>query len=175
MFCTPHLALSLQDLQTTNQILVERAGWSIHDINRVRQRLEESGKGGGLAAAAHPSPVVSLILSDVLGDPLDLIASGPTIVPSSSSAPSSSSSSRQPWMDAWRLIQDRLSAEQYAAVPRTVKTLFCENRNRYSSNCSNQRFHPFTPSSLFYSRLGGRAQTRRSARISFGNLNQGDL
>ena len=53
-------------------------------MNVIRKRLDEA-KGGRLAAhAAYPSTVVSLILSDVVGDPLDLIASGPTVPDSSS-------------------------------------------------------------------------------------------
>ena len=57
---------------------------SIDKMNIIRKRLDEA-KGGRLAAhAAFPSTVVSLILSDVVGDPLDLIASGPTVPDSSS-------------------------------------------------------------------------------------------
>ena len=51
---------------------------SIAQLNTVRKHL--SGvKGGQLAAAAYPAQVVALILSDVIGDPLDVIASGPTV------------------------------------------------------------------------------------------------
>jgi glycerate-2-kinase len=51
---------------------------SIHEMNVIRKRLE-TGKGGLLAAAAYPAQVLTLVLSDILGDPLDLIASGPTV------------------------------------------------------------------------------------------------
>ncbi|CAL8381499.1 unnamed protein product [Boreogadus saida] len=54
------------------------AGATIQELNTVRRALSLL-KGGGLAHVAHPAQVVALILSDVIGDPLDLIASGPTV------------------------------------------------------------------------------------------------
>lgn len=54
------------------------AGATIQELNTVRRALSLL-KGGGLAHFAHPAQVVALILSDVIGDPLDLIASGPTV------------------------------------------------------------------------------------------------
>ncbi|MBI3962701.1 MAG: glycerate kinase [Deinococcus sp.] len=54
-----------------------RSGATINEMNAVRKHL--SGlKGGQLARLAQPAQVVSLILSDVVGDPFDVIASGPT-------------------------------------------------------------------------------------------------
>lgn len=54
------------------------AGADIVELNTVRKRLSEL-KGGQLAIRAQPADVVTLILSDIVGDPLDLIASGPTV------------------------------------------------------------------------------------------------
>lgn len=62
-------------LQVIKQLA--NAGADIMQLNCVRKRLS-SVKGGRLSAAAHPASVVSLILSDVIGDPIDIIASGPT-------------------------------------------------------------------------------------------------
>ncbi|MDP3937641.1 MAG: glycerate kinase, partial [Deltaproteobacteria bacterium] len=59
----------------TNHLL--RAGAPIQDLNSVRKHLSAI-KGGRLAQAAAPARVLALILSDVVGDPLDVIASGPT-------------------------------------------------------------------------------------------------
>lgn len=56
------------------------AGADICELNAVRKALSEL-KGGKLAFLAHPATVVSFILSDVVGDPLDAIASGPTVLP----------------------------------------------------------------------------------------------
>jgi glycerate 2-kinase len=82
LLCAPQAPLTLEDLQATNTGLLQ-AGWPIDAMNVIRKRLETL-KGGRLAAAAYPSSVVSLILSDVVGDPLDLIASGPTVPDTSS-------------------------------------------------------------------------------------------
>ncbi len=64
----------LQDL--TGQMLA--AGCDIVEINTVRKRLS-AVKGGKFAAWCAPARVLSVVLSDVLGDPLDMIASGPTV------------------------------------------------------------------------------------------------
>ncbi|XP_030061171.1 glycerate kinase [Microcaecilia unicolor] len=75
--------VTLEEKQTLTKMLASK-GATIHELNTVRKSLSRL-KGGGLARAAYPAQVVSLILSDVIGDSLDIIASGPT-VPSSHSA-----------------------------------------------------------------------------------------
>jgi hydroxypyruvate reductase len=60
----------------TNRLL--RAGATIGELNTVRKHLSAL-KGGQLAGRAAPATVVALILSDVVGSPLDVIASGPTV------------------------------------------------------------------------------------------------
>jgi len=60
-------------------------GASIQDINTVRKHLS-SARGGGLAKAAYPAEVLSLIISDVPGNDIEYIASGPTILDSSTIA-----------------------------------------------------------------------------------------
>jgi hydroxypyruvate reductase len=54
------------------------SGATIHELNTVRKHISRL-KGGLLARLAHPATVISLILSDVVGDDLDTIASGPTV------------------------------------------------------------------------------------------------
>ena len=68
---------SLNDLKKLNNILL-KSGANITEINCIRKHLSMV-KGGMLAKAAYPSTLLSLILSDVIGDPLDVIASGPTV------------------------------------------------------------------------------------------------
>jgi glycerate 2-kinase len=68
--------LTLQDKQHTTQLLLN-AGASINELNAVRKHLS-AVKGGGLARAAYPAQLLTLIVSDVIGDPLDVIGSGPT-------------------------------------------------------------------------------------------------
>jgi hydroxypyruvate reductase len=76
---TPALCpeVSLNDLQSFTGLLLE-CGATIHEINTVRKHLS-AFSGGRLVQAAAPAPVLGLIVSDVVGDNLDVIASGPTV------------------------------------------------------------------------------------------------
>ena len=80
----PIAGVGLADLQTLTAHLL-RCGASINEINWLRKHLDQV-KGGGLARMIAPATLVALILSDVVGDPLDVIASGPTVPDSSSFA-----------------------------------------------------------------------------------------
>ncbi|MDR5695834.1 MAG: glycerate kinase [Armatimonadota bacterium] len=73
----PAEGLTLEDKVRVTDLLL-RAGATIQELNTVRKHLSRL-KGGQLARAAAPAQVVSLILSDVIGNPLDVIASGPTV------------------------------------------------------------------------------------------------
>lgn len=77
----PVEAITLDDKLAVTRHL-SAAGANIEQLNTVRKQLSRI-KGGGLARACRAGRLVSLILSDVLGDPLDLIASGPTVEDSS--------------------------------------------------------------------------------------------
>lgn len=68
---------SINDLIVTNQLLL-KSGADIKEINTIRKHLSKV-KGGQLARVASPAKVISLILSDVIGDSPDTIASGPTV------------------------------------------------------------------------------------------------
>jgi hydroxypyruvate reductase len=72
----PVEGVSLADKQAATQALLA-CGADIREVNAVRKHLSQL-KGGQLARAAQPAEVVALILSDVVGDPLDAIASGPS-------------------------------------------------------------------------------------------------
>ncbi len=76
--------ISLDDLKRTNELLV-KCGADIAEINSVRKHLSNV-KGGQLAKALYPATTISLILSDVIGDRLDVIASGPTVADSTTFA-----------------------------------------------------------------------------------------
>jgi len=73
----PARGLSLADKQVVTKMLLG-CGASIQEINAVRKHLSQV-KGGQLARAAAPAAVVNLMLSDVVGDDLDTIASGPFV------------------------------------------------------------------------------------------------
>jgi hydroxypyruvate reductase len=68
--------ISLQDVQKLTDELI-KCGAGIHEINAVRKHISKL-KGGGMAEAASPANIYTLILSDVVGDNIDVIASGPT-------------------------------------------------------------------------------------------------
>jgi glycerate 2-kinase len=80
----PAQPISLAMKQETTRLLLS-CGAAIQEINAVRKHLS-SIKGGWLAALAYPAPVLSLILSDVIGDHLDVIGSGLTAPDSSTFA-----------------------------------------------------------------------------------------
>ncbi|GFS85096.1 glycerate kinase [Nephila pilipes] len=73
----PKPPLTLKDKQNVIQLLASR-GAQIEELNAVRKQLSML-KGGKLALLAKPAKVVSLILSDIIDDPLGMIASGPTV------------------------------------------------------------------------------------------------
>ena len=76
LLCDCPEELTPDDLTLVNKLLVN-CGASISEMNAVRKHLSDV-KGGRLAGTVFPATLVSLILSDVIGDRLDVIASGPT-------------------------------------------------------------------------------------------------
>lgn len=76
---SPIEGITLQDKIKTNELLLNN-GYEIGEMNLIRQQLSRL-KGGGMTCLASPAPVRSLIISDVIGDDLRVIASGPTVSP----------------------------------------------------------------------------------------------
>ena len=95
--------ISLADLQAMTDALLA-CGATINEINCLRKHMSRV-KGGQLARAASPAALVTLVLSDVVGSPLDVIASGPTVPDSST------------WADAWAVVEKYALAE---ALPAAV-------------------------------------------------------
>ncbi len=73
----PAPPVTLAEKQETTRLLLH-CGANIHEINCIRKHISLL-KGGGLARLAYPATVLTLILSDVIGDDLDVIGSGPTV------------------------------------------------------------------------------------------------
>ena len=73
---SPAPGITLEEKQEVTNLLL-RAGATIRELNAVRKHLSDM-KGGQLARWAFPARVISLIMSDIVGDPIDFIASGPT-------------------------------------------------------------------------------------------------
>lgn len=78
LFTQPVDGISFSEMQSISNLLIN-SGANIYEINAVRKQLDMV-KGGGLARMVYPRKMISLILSDVVGDTLSTIASGPTIV-----------------------------------------------------------------------------------------------
>ncbi len=104
LLTAPAPPVTLADLQRTTDLLLA-SGATIVEINAVRKHLARL-KGGQLARLAAPARVVALVLSDVLGDPLDAIASGPA-------APDPTT-----FADAWAILERYRLTEQ---VPQAVR------------------------------------------------------
>lgn len=73
----PAEGIRLSDKQAVTDLLLA-AGADIREMNTVRKHIS-AVKGGQLTRRAHPARVITFVLSDVVGDPLDAIASGPTV------------------------------------------------------------------------------------------------
>lgn len=82
LLVSPYEGITLDEKQGVTRLLLN-AGADINELNTVRKHISKV-KGGRLAEIAHPARIISLILSDVIGDRLDVIASGPTSPDSSS-------------------------------------------------------------------------------------------
>jgi glycerate 2-kinase len=99
----PAPGLTLADLQATTTELLA-AGAIINELNTIRKHLSGSN-GGRLAQLAVPARLYALILSDVVGDPLEVIASGPTVPDPTTFA------------DAWHIVEQYRLQER---LPRPV-------------------------------------------------------
>lgn len=100
----PAEGIHLKDIQHTAQLLL-RSGTSIDEVNAVRKHLSAI-KGGQLADTIYPAKLISLIMSDVVGDSIEAIASGPT-------APDTST-----FMDSIEILQ---RYDLWDAVPDAVR------------------------------------------------------
>ena len=102
LLVSPAEGLTLADLQGLTASLLA-CGATINEMNCLRKHC--SGvKGGQLARAVAPATLLTLVLSDVIGSPLDVIASGPTVPDSST------------WADAWALVEKYDLSEKLPAA-----------------------------------------------------------
>lgn len=76
LLCCPAEGLTLEEKYETTRVLLG-CGARIHEVNAIRKHISQV-KGGRLARLAHPATLISLILSDAVGDDLGTVASGPT-------------------------------------------------------------------------------------------------
>jgi glycerate 2-kinase len=117
---SPVDGITLDDKARTTALLL-RAGATIHETNAVRKHLSRL-KGGGLARAAAPARVVTLVLSDVVGDDLATIASGPTVPDPSTFADALDVLRRREILDDIPApVRDHLESGARGARPETPK------------------------------------------------------
>lgn len=102
----PYDGITLEENQKTTDLLL-KAGADVYELNTVRKHSSHV-KGGRLAETAYPAEVLSLILSDVINNRLDVIASGPT------------SPDKTTYSDAIKIIEKYRLEEE---VPKTVMDL----------------------------------------------------
>jgi glycerate 2-kinase len=120
LLVAPAPGLTLADLQAMTDALLA-SGATIHEVNCLRKHCEVL-KGGQLARAVAPAQLITLALSDVVGSPLDVIASGPTVPDATT------------WEDAWAIVRrydlasklppavlQRLQAGRAGELPDTPK------------------------------------------------------
>jgi glycerate 2-kinase len=116
----PAPPITLSEKQATTRLLLA-AGVTITELNAVRKHLSLL-KGGQLARAAMPAAMLTLVLSDVIGDPLDVIASGPTAPDSSTFADALAVLTRRGVRDrAPASVLARLEAGRRGEVQETPK------------------------------------------------------
>ncbi len=112
LFIKPVNGISLKDKMETTSLLL-KAGADIFELNTVRKKLSRV-KGGRLAEMIYPAKAVSFILSDVLGDRPDMIASGPTVADPTTT------------MDAVRVLR---KYNLLLKVPEAVRRYLLEHRD----------------------------------------------
>ncbi len=108
----PRGEISIEDKRKLTDALL-KCGATINEINTVRKHVSDF-KGGWLAKKAFPATVLNLILSDVVGDPLDFIASGPTVPDSTT------------FDDAIRVLRDY---SLWDNAPSSIRSVLMEGKN----------------------------------------------
>ena len=116
----PAPPITLAEKQATTGLLLA-SGASIHEINAVRKHIS-SIKGGQLARLLHPARTVALLLSDVIGDDLDVIGSGPTAPdPSTFSSARATLEKYAVWERVPAAVRRRIELGLAGGVPETPK------------------------------------------------------
>lgn len=126
----PATGISLNDKLAVTRCLMQ-SGATIQELNTVRKRLSRI-KGGGLLRMAHAGRMISLMISDVAGDPLDIIASGPTVCDAGTAKDAlevlekfvgRTSDERSVPESVWRVLEEQVKSQATHAAPHIA----CEN------------------------------------------------
>ena len=106
LLTNPYPGISIQDIQVTTSLLLS-CGASITEMNTIRKHIDVY-KGGGLVRFLSPATIISLILSDVVDDNLEVIASGPTVADPTT------------FGDAWRILNKYQLLDQ---IPPHIRSI----------------------------------------------------
>lgn len=158
----PKPPITLEEKQAVTRFLMH-AGATINELNTVRKRLSEI-KGGGLARASRAGSTISLIISDVVGDPLDIIASGPTVPDPATNA------------DALAVLE-RFAAQPPAVPERVLDFLKStasetDSDGTFSSSVSN---YVIGNNQTAVTAASDKARKLGYEVISLGSANEGDV
>lgn len=120
LLTAPAEGITLRDMQALTALLLS-CGANINEINVLRKHIDLV-KGGGLARWASPSQVAALILSDVISDPVDVIASGPCVPDSSTYQDALAILESYALMDKIpSIIRENIQAGVRGQIPETPK------------------------------------------------------
>jgi hydroxypyruvate reductase len=109
LWCLPQEPVTMEDKALTTKALL-RSGASIHEMNSVRKHLSAI-KGGRLARAVYPARLITLAISDVIGDDMTAIGSGPTVADPTT------------FQDSWTIL------EKYDLIPALPRKVMAHIRN----------------------------------------------
>lgn len=123
----PHEGISMKEWQIFTS-LVLNSGIDIVEFNTLRKHLDQV-KGGGLVIHALPAECVSIILSDVVGSPLDSIASGPTVPDATT------------FNDAWQILEkynliEKVPISILSTLQQGIAEIIPETLKEKDHNCS---------------------------------------
>ncbi len=152
----PADAITLEEKQEVTQLLLD-CGADIKEINTVRKHVSHV-KGGWLARWAYPSTVLSFILSDVVGDPLDTIGSGPTVPDPST------------FEDAWRILEKYDLLREIASSIRERLQLGREGKLEETPKSADQAFEKVHNLIIGSNLLALKAAAKEASSLGFQPL-----
>jgi len=134
----PRSGITINDKRKITDALL-KCGATINEINTLRKHISDF-KGGWLAKKAYPATVLNLILSDVVGDPLDFIASGPTVPDSTTFSDAIKALKKYGlWDKTPASIKKVLSDGQKGLIPETPKATDKAFKKVYNIIIGNNR------------------------------------
>ncbi len=152
----PAEGLTLDDLQRTTELLL-RGGLPIGAVNAVRKHLSRL-KGGQLARKAAPHPLLALVLSDVVGDRLEVIGSGPAYPDSTTYA------------EAWRALAEAAPPSKWPQAVRHHLRAGIEGRLPETPKPGDPLFRRVSHRIVGSNRVAAKAAVQRAEAMGYRAL-----